>query len=57
MMAMAKALGSEEDAEMLDAYDMINSELEQTGKRPNVSMFAFTATPKNKTLLVNSYSA
>ena len=50
MIAMAKALGSEEDAELLDAYDMINSELEQTGKRPNVSMFAFTATPKNKTL-------
>ena len=50
MQAITKALGSSDDAEILDAYDMINAEMEKSGKQPNVSMFAFTATPKNKTL-------
>lgn len=31
-------------------YDEIEKELEKTGKPKNVSVFAFTATPKNKTL-------
>ncbi|MBE6494273.1 MAG: type I restriction endonuclease subunit R [Methanosphaera stadtmanae] len=33
-----------------DAQDLINYELSKTGKNPNVSMFAFTATPKSTTL-------
>lgn len=49
MQAVTKALnaGSIDPA---DVYDMVNAEIEKSGKQPNVSMFAFTATPKNKTL-------
>lgn len=52
MAAITKALGSENanDNADLDAQDMITSELRRTGKQPNVSMFAFTATPKPTTL-------
>ena len=49
MQAITMTLGSD-DNEYVDADDMITSELERSGKQPNVSIFAFTATPKNKTL-------
>ncbi len=50
MAAITKALGSENLNDDLDAQDMIASELKRTGKQPNVSVFAFTATPKATTL-------
>ena len=43
------ALGSGEEARD-DAEDMIASEIHRSGKQPNVSMFAFTATPKPTTI-------
>lgn len=52
MLAIAGSLGSGDKSEMTD-YDsekMIEAELMTHGKRPNVSFFAFTATPKNTTL-------
>lgn len=49
MMAVTKALGSG-DREYENAGDMINDQIEKAGKQRNVSMFAFTATPKKKTL-------
>ncbi|MBQ7872612.1 MAG: type I restriction endonuclease subunit R [Clostridia bacterium] len=49
MAAVTKALGSETD-EMIDMEDLIASEITRYGKQPNVSMFAFTATPKATTL-------
>ena len=52
MLAIAGSLGSGDKSEMMD-YDsekMIEAELMTHGKRPNVSFFAFTATPKNTTL-------
>ena len=36
--------------ESVDAIDIIENDLDQTGKAANVSMFAFTATPKPTTL-------
>lgn len=50
MVAITKALGSENLSDDLDAQDMITSELKRTGKQPNVAMFAFTATPKATTI-------
>jgi len=54
MAAVNKALGSdvdyEDDAFNMDAEDIIVDELAKSGKRPNVSVFAFTATPKATTL-------
>ena len=50
MAAITKALGSENLNDDLDAQDIIASELKRTGKQPNVSVFAFTATPKATTL-------
>lgn len=54
MAAVNKALGSdvdyEDDAFNMDAEDIIVDELSKSGKRPNVSVFAFTATPKATTL-------
>lgn len=49
MQAVTMALGSD-DEEWQDASDMINEQIEKSGKQSNVSMFAFTATPKPKTL-------
>ena len=49
---MRKALsgveGQEEAEKQLD--DIVLEEIEKTGRQPNLSMFAFTATPKPKTL-------
>lgn len=49
MQAVTMALGSGEQ-NYTDADDMINDQIEKSGKQTNVSMFAFTATPKDKTL-------
>ncbi len=51
--AVTKALGSKEGSEDEDERDMedaIAEEIELNGKQANVSMFAFTATPKAMTL-------
>lgn len=45
MAAITMTLGSGEDTEA-DVEDMISSEIKRNGKQINVSMFAFTATPK-----------
>lgn len=54
MAAVTKALGSdidyENDAFQMDAEDIITDEICKHGKQSNVSMFAFTATPKATTL-------
>lgn len=49
MAAVTMALGSGEE-EGTDVEDMISSEIKRNGKQPNVSMFAFTATPKPTTI-------
>jgi type I restriction enzyme R subunit len=53
MAAVTKSLGSDysisEDITE-DAEDQISREIAKNGKQPNVSMFAFTATPKPTTL-------
>lgn len=49
MQAVTQALGTG-DKQYQDADDLINDQIEKTGKQSNVSMFAFTATPKAKTL-------
>lgn len=49
MRALMDSLGSDEN-DYVDAQDMIAGELQKTGKQDNVSMFAFTATPKPTTL-------
>lgn len=49
MQAVTQALGAG-DKQYEDADDMINDQIEKSGKQSNVSMFAFTATPKDKTL-------
>lgn len=48
MLAAQKALGSDDNG--IVSFDNIENELEKTGKVPNMSVFAFTATPKPKTL-------
>lgn len=59
MMAVTQVLSStnggklglgNEDAPTVDITDAIEDEIDRSGKQPNVSMFAFTATPKPKTL-------
>lgn len=50
MAAVTKVLGAGEIDENADVEDMIHSEISRTGKQSNVSMFAFTATPKPTTL-------
>lgn len=54
MAAVTKALGSDVDYEndvfQLDAEDIITDEISKNGKQSNVSIFAFTATPKATTL-------
>ena len=53
MAAVTKALGSDvNEPTDFDAEDMITDEICKHGKQPNVSMFAFTATPKPTTLAV-----
>ena len=49
MMAVTEALSST-DGEIEDAEDMVEKKLQKTGKPKNVSMFAFTATPKPTTI-------
>ena len=49
MQAVTQTLGSG-DQTYTDADDMINDQIEKSGKQANVSIFAFTATPKDKTL-------
>ena len=54
MAAVTKALGSdvdyEDDSFQMDAEDIIADEICKHGKQSNVSIFAFTATPKPTTL-------
>lgn len=54
MAAITKTLGSSDvtvsDDGVYDAEDMIVDEIARNGKQSNVSMFAFTATPKPTTL-------
>lgn len=54
MAALTKALGKDVDYESddfnMDCEDLIMDEIARTGKQKNVSMFAFTATPKATTL-------
>ena len=49
MQAVTKSLGSD-DTEYEDESDLILDEIKKSGKQANVSMFAFTATPKPTTL-------
>ncbi len=49
MISATKALTSENKDDK-DMEDMIAEEIEKSGKQPNISIFAFTATPKAKTL-------
>lgn len=49
MAAVTMALGSGEISEA-DVEDMITDEIQRNGKQANVSMFAFTATPKPTTI-------
>ncbi len=44
------AAAEEEAASVVDLEDRIVEQMRQRGRQPNVSTFAFTATPKNKTL-------
>lgn len=50
MAAITKSLGSGEVETDVDVEDIIVDEINRNGKQPNVSMFAFTATPKPTTL-------
>lgn len=49
MAAVTKSLGSGEQIDT-DVEDMISDEIKRNGKQANVSMFAFTATPKPTTI-------
>ncbi len=49
LIAVTQALGSGKDDEV-GVEEVIAAELARVGKQPNVSMFAFTATPKPTTL-------
>lgn len=50
MMAVTQTLSADKEKEDLDLQDMLTQEIKSSGKQPNVSMFAFTATPKSTTL-------
>lgn len=50
MAAITKSLGSGEVETDVDVEDIITDEIQRNGKQENVSMFAFTATPKPTTL-------
>lgn len=49
MAAVTKTLGSDDDL-LIDMEDIIDEEIRSHGKQSNVSIFAFTATPKPTTL-------
>ncbi len=49
MAAVTMSLGSGDQTES-DVEDMISSEIKRNGKQANVSIFAFTATPKPTTI-------
>ena len=49
MAAVTKALGKNDD-DFESVEDIITDEIHRNGKQPNVSMFAFTATPKPTTI-------
>lgn len=49
MMAVTKSLGSDENEDD-DVEAIIENEIRKNGKQDNISMFAFTATPKATTL-------
>ena len=51
MAAVSKSLGAGED-DFMDVQDMMTDEIRRNGKHPNVSIFAFTATPKPTTLML-----
>ncbi len=51
MAAVTKALGSGEQVEV-NMEDMITDEIRRNGKQANISIFAFTATPKPTTILL-----
>ena len=51
MAAVSKSLGAGED-DFTDVQDMMTDEIRRNGKQPNVSIFAFTATPKPTTLML-----
>ncbi len=51
MAAVTKTLAKTDD-EYLDVEDCILQEIAKNGKQDNISMFAFTATPKAETLLL-----
>lgn len=46
----AQKLDEEAEANEMDAEDKILDEINRVGKQPNISFFAFTATPKGSTL-------
>lgn len=48
--AIVKHVLTSEDTEIQDAEDAINELMKSYGRLPNLSFFAFTATPKSKTL-------
>ena len=50
MGAVTQVLGAGTDDEELDTEDVLANEIRKNGKQTNVSMFAFTATPKATTL-------
>lgn len=51
MSAVTQVLGAgNNENEEIDAEDLLAAEISKNGKQPNVSMFAFTATPKPTTL-------
>lgn len=50
MAALSKVLTEGNNSEPKDMEDIIAEELARNGKQPNISMFAFTATPKPTTL-------
>ena len=51
MAAVTKSLGASED-DFTDVQDLMSDEIRRNGKQPNVSIFAFTATPKPTTLML-----
>lgn len=50
MSSVTMSLGSEDQEDYFDAEERISAEIRKHGKQANVSMFAFTATPKPTTL-------
>jgi len=50
MAAVTRTLGADENEDDYSAEDMIRDTIQSHGKQSNVSMFAFTATPKATTL-------